>query len=416
MTGLEASRRVVVTGLGPVTSIGIGVADFAAGLRAGRSGAKPITAFDTAGFAHANGCEIDDFRAADWITGTPLDDLGRAARFSVAAARMAVADAGLGPADLRARRALVSMGTTDGESRDLDGLVESELERGPGAFDPVIARRVGAVRLSTSIVAEFGLTDVEATTLPTACAAGNFAVGSGFDAIRCGDAEIALVGGADAVCRKTFTGFYRLGTITPEVCRPFDKDRKGILTGEGAGVLVLESLDAALARGARIYAEVLGYGLSCDARHPVAPDRDGITRGIEMAHRDAGIGPGDVDFISAHGTGTKANDVTESGAIRQVFGDRPPPTISIKAMIGHTMGGASAIAAAACALALREGFIPPTINHVETDPECGVDCVPNEAREADLRVVQNNALAFGGNNAVLILGRAPEPSPVAGAA
>lgn len=408
MTAGTAARRVVITGIGPVTSIGTGVAEFAAGLRAGRGGAKPITAFDTTGFAHANGCEIDDFDPAERIPGTDPAELGRAAQFSVAAARMAVADAGFGPDELRSRRALVSMGTTDGESRDLDHLVETELERGEGAYDPVVARRVGAVRLSSAIVAELGLTDVEAATLPTACAAGNYAVGGGFDAIRCGDAEVALVGGADAVCRKTFTGFYRLGTIAPEVCRPFDKDRKGILTGEGAGVLILESLESARARGARIYAEVLGYGLSCDARHPVAPDRDGITRCIELAHRDAGIGPDDVDLISAHGTGTKANDITETGAIRQVFGDRPPPTISIKAMIGHTMGGASAIAAAACALALHEGFIPPTINHVETDPACGIDCVPNEARRADLRIVQNNALAFGGNNAVLVLGRAPE--------
>ncbi len=215
---------------------------------------------------------------------------------------------------------------------------------------------------------------------------------------------MSLCGGADAVCRKTFTGFYRLGTIAPEVCQPFERDRKGILTGEGAGILVMESLDSALARGARIYAEVLGYGLNCDANHPVAPDRDSLARCIELAHRNAGVKPEDVDFISAHGTGTKANDVTESGAIRQVF-DTPPPTISIKGMLGHTMGAASALASAACALAIKEGFIPPTINHVETDPECGVDCVPNVAREAQLEVVQNNALAFAGNNAVLILGR-----------
>jgi 3-oxoacyl-[acyl-carrier-protein] synthase II len=269
-----------------------------------------------------------------------------------------------------------------------------------------VARRIPAGRLSTAIVRELGLEDVEAVTIPTACAAGNYAVGYGFDALRSGDVDIALCGGADALCRKTFTGFYRLGTIAPEVCQPFDRDRKGILTGEGAGILLMESLDSALARGARIYAEVLGYGLACDALHPVAPDRDSIARTIRIAHRNAGVTPDRIDFVSAHGTGTKANDITEAGAIRQVFGaDAMPRTVSIKSMIGHSMGAASAVAAAACAIALTEGFIPPTINHESTDPECGVDCVPNQAVEADLDIVQNNALAFGGNNAVLILGK-----------
>src|SRR5437868_7956215 len=180
--GAQAPRRVVITGLGLVTSIGTGVEVFAAGLRAGRSGAKPITAFDTPGFAHANGCAIDDFDPKGWLRVVDVNELGRAAQFSVAAARMAVADAGLTEDELRACRSLVSIGTTDGESRDLDGLVETELEQGTGNFDPVVARRIGAAQLSTAIVRELGLTDVEAATLPTACAAGNYAVGSGFDA------------------------------------------------------------------------------------------------------------------------------------------------------------------------------------------------------------------------------------------
>ncbi|GAA2455459.1 beta-ketoacyl-[acyl-carrier-protein] synthase family protein [Streptomyces mauvecolor] len=400
----ERPRRVVITGLGTVTSIGLGVEAFLEGLRAGRSGAKPITAFDTTGFAHANGCEVDDFDPAEWIHQVDPEELGRATQFSVAAANMAVADSGLTPEELRGRRALVSVGTTDAESRDLDTLMGVQLEYGPDQLAPTVARRAQAGRLSTGIIRELGLVDVEALTIPTACAAGNYAIGSGFDAIRDGEVDVALCGGADAVCRKTFAGFYRLGTIAPEVCQPFDKDRKGILTGEGAGILLMESLDSALARGARIHAEVLGYGLNCDAHHPVAPDRDSLARCMEIAHRNAGVKPEDIDFISAHGTGTRANDVTEAGAIRQVFAT-PPPTISIKSMIGHSMGAASALASAACALALTEGFIPPTINHRETDPECGLDCVPNEARPAELNVVQNNALAFAGNNAVLVLGR-----------
>jgi len=300
------------------------------------------------------------------------------------------------------------VGTTDGESSDLDQLVGVQTERGSEHMDPVVARRVPAGRLFSSIVRELALVDVEAVTLPTACAAGNYALGYGLDAVRSGEVDIALCGGADALCRKTFTGFYRLGTIAPEVCQPFDRNRKGILTGEGAGMLLLESLESALERGAHMYAEVLGYGLNCDAYHPVAPNRDSIARCMELAHRNAGVKPEEIDFISAHGTGTKANDVTEAAAIYQVFGDRPPRTISIKAMIGHTMGAASALASVACALAISEGFIPPTINHVETDTECGLDCVPNQAVAADLRVVQNNALAFGGNNAVVILGKYEE--------
>nr|WP_175407387.1 beta-ketoacyl-[acyl-carrier-protein] synthase family protein [Streptomyces sp. TRM64462] len=400
----RAPRRVVITGLGVVTSIGTGPAEFLTGLRTGRSGVKPITSFDTSGYAYANGCEIADFDPAEWIERIDPDELGRASQFSVAAARMAVADAGMDLDALRRRRALVTIGTTDGESHDLDELMEQQLADGPEKLDPVVARRSSAGLLSSSVVRELALSDVEAVTIPTACAAGNYAIGSGFDAIRAGETEVALAGGADAVCRKTFTGFYRLGTIAPEVCQPFDADRQGILTGEGAGVLFMESLDSALARGARIYAEVLGYGLNCDAHHPVAPDQESLAACMALAHRNAGVKPEDIDFISAHGTGTKANDVTEAGAIRQVFPE-PPPTVSIKSMLGHTMGAASALATAACALAVTEGFIPPTINHRRTDPDCGLDPVPNEARPADVRIVQNNALAFAGNNAVLILAR-----------
>lgn len=402
----ESGRRVVVTGLGAVSGIGIGTAEFLAGLRAGKSAARPVTAFDTEGFEHAMACEVPDFEPGRWIRNLDVENLGRASQFSVAAARMAVADAGIAEDALRAVPSLISIGTTDGESGDLDQLVETEVDLGPERMDPTVARRVPAGRLSAVIAEEFALSRTEAVTLPTACAAGNYAIGYGYDAIRGGDVEIALCGGADALCRKTFTGFYRLGTIAPERCQPFDKDRKGILTGEGAGVLILESLESALARGARIYAEVLGYGLNCDADHPVAPNQDSVARCMRLALDDARIKPEEVDFISAHGTGTKANDITEARAIRQVFGETAPPrTVSIKSMIGHSMGAAGALASIACALALTEGFIPPTINHVETDPECGLDVVPNEAVDAELRVVQNNGLAFGGNNAVVIFGK-----------
>jgi 3-oxoacyl-[acyl-carrier-protein] synthase II len=395
-----APRRVVITGMGPVSSIGIGVGAFAAGLEAGRSGVQPISSFDTTGFVHTNGCEVTAFQPGD-----SLRRLGRASQLSVTAAGLALRDAGVDPVDLADLPGVVSVGTTDGESQDLDRLTELCVTGGPRALPVEVVRRVPASQLSVSVAREFGLRGAETITVATACAAGNYAIGYAYDVLRLGEAEYALCGGADAICRKTFAGFYRLGTIAPEVCQPFDKDRKGILTGEGAGMLLLETLDHARERGARVYAEILGYGLTCDAKHPVAPDQASIAECMRRALHNSGVKPADIDLISAHGTGTRANDLTEAAAIRDVFGDAAPPTVAIKSMIGHTMGAASALAAIGCALALHRGFIPPTINHVETDPDCALDCVPNRTRRAELNVVQNNAFAFGGNNAILVLAR-----------
>ncbi|MCX4238797.1 MULTISPECIES: beta-ketoacyl-[acyl-carrier-protein] synthase family protein [Streptomyces] len=400
-----ASQRVVITGLGVFSSIGTGVAEFTEGLRTGRSNVAPITAFDTSGFEYANGAEVAGFEPEKWIHHSPVKELGRATQFSVAAARMAVEDAGLADEDLRGLRGQISIGTTDGESRDADTLVAQRVAGDPQRVDRALARRLGVNGLSAAVAREFSLTDVEALTLGTACSAGNYSVGNGFDAIRVGDADFALCGGADAICLKNFVSFYRLGTVAPDVCRPFDKDRRGLINSEGAGVVMLESLESALARGARIYSEVLGYGLSCDAHHPAVPDQSSVARCMTSALENAGVAPHEVDLISAHGTGTKANDTTEARAIRDIYDNLPPRTISLKSMLGHAMGAASALATIACSLAITHGFIPPTINHVETDPECEIDCVPNESVPADLRIVQNNGLAFGGNNSVVVLGR-----------
>jgi 3-oxoacyl-[acyl-carrier-protein] synthase II len=405
MAAEVACQRVVITGLGVISSIGTGAAAFARALREGRSGAAPIRTFDTDGFEHTTACELADFDPAQWIDRLDPVELGRATQLAVSGARQALADARIPLCDLRSRPSIISVGTTNGESKEVDLLVERQVATRTDAVDPRAAGRACSGRLSAEIARELELTLVEAVTVPTACAAGNYAIGYGFDAVAGGEVDLALCGGVDAFLRSTFIGFYRLGTIASRVCQPFDRNRQGILTGEGSGMLLLESLTSALARGAHIYAEVLGYGLACDAHHPVAPDLDSIAACMTRAHANAGITPDDVDFISAHGTGTKANDLTEVAAIRRVFGDRPPPTVSIKSMLGHTMGAASALAAVASTLSLTEGFIPPTINHTETDPDIDIDCVPNEARPARVRVVQNNAMAFGGNNAVLILGR-----------
>lgn len=395
-------RRVVITGAGVVSSIGIGVAEFEQGLRDGRNGASPITRFDTTGFPRRMGCEVQGFDLETPNSTLNGRRLGPAARFATAAGELAFEDAGVDPGSVDAVRFLVSVGTTDGESRDLDHLVEVELESGPESFNPDIAAAIPASRLSQAIVEKFELWDAESVTIATACSAGNYAIGYAYDAISSGDVDSALCGGADAMCRKTFAGFFRVGTIARDYCRPFDSDRSGILTGEGSAILYLETLESARSRGARIYAEVLGYGLNCDANHPVAPDGDSVADVMRLALADADIEPADVDFISAHGTGTQANDVTEAYAIRNVF-PTPPPTISIKSLLGHTMGAASALAAVACAVGIHDGFIPPTINHRTTDPECGLDCVPNHARVAQPTVVLNNGMAFGGNNAAVVL-------------
>lgn len=407
-SAVPAHERVVITGIGVVSSIGVGVAQFRRALMSGASGAHPISAFDTSGYDRSDACEVP-------LASDGSSPEGRAAQFAADAARQAVDDAGLTPQRLRTVRGIVAVGTTDGESQDIDEIVRLEVV-GETARAESLRRRVQPFRLSTAIARALQLSDVDVATIATACAAGNYAIGYGYDALRSGEAEFALVGGADALCRKTFTGFYRLGTISPDVCRPFDADRQGILTGEGGCVLLLETESSALRRGARIYAEVLGYGLSCDAKHPVAPDATGIARCMQLALDQAGVSPSDIDLVSAHGTGTRANDVTECAALGQVFGSPLPTTISIKSMLGHAMGAASALGAAACAVAMQAGFLPPTINHRVTDDDCPVDCVPNRSRRAELRYVLNDGLAFGGNNAVLVLGRSAATDGAVGAA
>jgi 3-oxoacyl-[acyl-carrier-protein] synthase II len=404
-------RRVVVTGLGMVSSIGTGVAEFVKALWEGRSGVRPITAFDVEGFAHINACEVPDFVPERWVTRLNPDELGRATQLSIASARLALEDAGLTPDQVRDMSSLIAVGTTYGESGELDRIVRQQVGSGSAEVDKHAAAKASSSRLSVEVARELELTDTEAVTIPTACAAGNYAIGYGFDAVAGAEVDLALCGGVDALLRMTFATFYRLGTISPQVCQPFDRNRKGILTGEGSAMLVLEDLDSALSRGAYIYAEVLGYGLACDAHHPVAPDEDSVARCMSQAHANAGITADQIDYISAHGTGTKANDITEAAAIRRVFAGHPPPVSSLKSMLGHAMGAASALAAAGCALALERGFIPPTVNHEETDPDIELDCVPNAARSADLQIAQNNSLAFAGNDAVLILGRYEDGEP-----
>ena len=316
-------------------------------------------------------------------------------------------DAGLDTESLHGMRAGSVVGTSGGESAVLESWTLQAITRGGlGSVNSRLLGQTPASQISLAVNRELGLTG-EATTLSTACAAANYAIGYAFDQVRHGEADIMLAGGADSVCRWAHAGFSRLGALASSECKPFDRDRSGILTSEGSAMLVLESYEAATERGARIYAEILGYGLNCDALNMVAPDVERIAACIRRAHHNAGIKPDEVDYISAHGTGTPTNDRVEATAVRQVFGDSPPPISSIKSMLGHTMGAASGFGAIASAIALTDGFIPPTINFSTPDIELGdIDPVPNVARQARLNVVQNHGFGFGGNNAILVLGRA----------
>jgi 3-oxoacyl-[acyl-carrier-protein] synthase II len=396
-------RRVVVTGLGPVSSIGIGIASFKAALRAGRNGIAPVTAFDASGFPHKHAGEVTDFEPAAVLRRVDPADWGRTSQFAAAAARLAAEDAGLGE-ELRGPRAGACVGTTSGESAVIEQLTAQWVDRGLPHLDGRLVRQVPAWRLALAVIHELGMTG-EAMTLSTACSASNYAIGYAADLVAHGDMDVMIAAGADSVCRWAHAGFYRLGALSDRTCAPFDRDRTGILTGEGGAALVLEPLEAAVARGARIYAEVLGYALNCDAHHMVAPDATSIAECARRAHRNAGVHAEDVDYICAHGTGTQANDATEVAAMLDVFTGDPPPISSIKSMLGHTMGAASGFGAIACALGIADSFVPPTMNFRTPDPAMeGIDPVPNVVREVPVRVAQNNGFAFGGNNAITVLG------------
>ncbi len=406
----DRRRRVAVTGIGVVSPVGVGRQAFWRALLAGESGIAPVESFDTSRFKVRLGAEVRGFDPAPWCERLRPEELGRASQMAVAAARLALADAGLDVATIDAERAGVAMGTTSGEPLEIERFNDELLgdgrdRRNTARLNGALVTRYPCHRIPAQVAAELGFAGVN-VMLPNACAAGNYAVAFARDALASGRAEVMLAGGADAFSRITYTGFARLGAITTDRCAPFDRERKGMVPGEGAGVLVLETLEGARARGARVYAEVVGYGLSCDAHHMTAahPEGEGPARAMTQALADAGLAPEDVDYISAHGTGTPTNDKLETLAVKRAFGEVAArvPMSSVKSMLGHTMGAASALEAAVCCLAIDEGWLPPTINYQNPDPECDLDYVPNEARRKTVRVAMNNAYAFGGANASVL--------------
>jgi 3-oxoacyl-[acyl-carrier-protein] synthase II len=398
------SNRVVVTGVGVVTSVGIGKDDFWKAITAGTSGISEVSLFDTSKFKRHYAGEIKNFNLADFIPKEKAKFLARASQFAIAAAKLALKDAKFHRPSIRQKKTAVIMGTTMTEANALD--ISSKM-----LFDEkfdTIATKLLLNTFSASIprnIGEFLKTKGINFLIPNACAAGNFSIGYGYDLIKKREVDLAIVGGAEALSRVAFQGFQRLYAMAPQQCSPFDKDRKGMILGEGAGILILESLKEALKRKASILAEVLGYGISCDAYHMTAPNRKGIKKAMLKAIKNSNIDAKNIDYINAHGTGTAQNDKEEAGAIKEIFG-LSVPISSTKSMLGHCMGAASAIEAIACCLAIRDGIMPPTINFKTPDPECDIDCVPNKAKKSNVRVALNNGFAFGGNNCCVVFGKA----------
>jgi 3-oxoacyl-[acyl-carrier-protein] synthase II len=400
---MDTRPRVVVTGIGVVTSVGIGREAFWRHLLEGRCGIGPVESFDTRRYNVHVGGEVKAFHPEEFVQGVPPGSIGRASQLAIAAARLALADAGIDAGSVDPAAVGVSMGTTSGEPEFIEKFDDMELAGTRDRIGPEFIGRYPCHVIAAHVASELGFFGPN-LVIPTACAAGNYAVAHALDSLRAGETEVMLAGGSDAFSRITYTGFARLGAIAPERCQPFDRDRKGMIPGEGAAVLVLEPLERAQKRGARIYAELAGYGLTCDANHMTAPQGDGAVRAMRTALADAGLTPEQVDYISAHGTGTAVNDRVETMAVKQAFGEVAPrvPMSSIKSMLGHTMGAASAIEAAACTLAVWDDHLPPTMHLEHPDPECDLDYVPNTARATRVNVAMNNAYAFGGNNASVI--------------
>jgi 3-oxoacyl-[acyl-carrier-protein] synthase II len=408
-------RRVAVTGLGIVCPVGIGVDAAWDSLTAGRSGIGPITSFDTTDYTvHFAGC-VDDFDPSSVLDVKEARRLSRFQQFAVVAAEEALADAGLSDVDpAEAERIGVIVGSGIGGL----GLMEEQsrvlMERGPSRVSPFLVPGMIIDVAAGLISIRHGFKGLNYAPV-SACATGNHAIGEAFEAIRRGSADVIVAGGFDAgVTPLGVAGFAAARALSTRnddpagASRPFDAGRDGFVVGEGGAILVLEDWDHAVARGAKIRAEVIGYGATADAYHVTAPapDGNGARRAMRMALDQAAIDLSEVGYINAHGTSTPLGDAAETGAIREVFGATPPPVSSTKSMTGHLLGGAAAIEAVACVRALETGVLPPTINYTDPDPACDLDYVPNVARLTNPAVALSNAFGFGGHNASILLGRA----------
>ena len=400
------SSRVFVTGVGVISSIGLGRDAFFRALESGVSGISPVASFDATPLGREKAGEVKDFDPRDHLTQGEQRRMGRCSAMALAAARMAIVDAGLDPAQLAGPRTAVVLGTTMGEAQILAELDHEWILRGQKAISRAMISRYGSTLLPIHVARAIGATGM-VLTLPAACAAGNYAIGFASDLIRAGRADVVITGAAELLQELQFSGFVRLAAMAPEKCQPFDLNRQGLLLGEGAGLLVVESEAHAERRGARLQAEVRSHGLSCDAYHITRPhpDATGSIVAMRAALERSGVTPDDVDFVNAHGTGTHHNDLAESKVVREVFGGRRVPVSSMKSMLGHCMGAASALEAIGCIFTLETGLYPPTIGYETPDPECDIEVVANVARRGKSDVVVNNSLAFGGYNSVTVFAK-----------
>ncbi|MEK7848738.1 MAG: beta-ketoacyl-ACP synthase II [Chloroflexota bacterium] len=405
-------RRVVVTGLGAVTPLGTGVQKSWEALCQGKSGISRITRFDATSLRTQIAGEVKDFRPEDFMEKKLVRRTDRYQQFALAAAQMAVADAGLNINHSNGTRVGVCLGTILGGVESLLGGHELWLKGAVSQVSPFLLPMLMGNMAAGQIAMYFGARGPNLAP-NTACASGTHAVGDAFCLIQRGNVDAMIAGGSEAgIVPAVIEGLAVMGATStrngqPEkASRPFDRDRDGLVPGEGAGVVVLEELHTALRRGARVYAEVIGYGSNCDAYHITSPSPggEGAARCMALALQDAGISPDEVDYINAHGTSTRLNDHLETVAIKQVFGEhsRKLAISSNKSMLGHLWGASGAVEAVFTVLSIKEGIIPPTINYETPDPDCDLDYVPNEARRATVRVALSNSFGFGGTNGTLV--------------
>jgi len=406
-----STRRVVLTGLGALTPIGNTVDEFWSALLQGRSGVGPITKFDATDYPTRIAGEIKNFDPLAFVDKKDARRLDPFLQYAMACAVMAVQDAALDTEKVDGTRFGVLIGSGIGGISTLLETHKTLLDKGPDRVSPFFIPMMIINMASGLVSMRFGAKGPNSSVV-TACATGNHAIGDSFKIIQRGDADVMIAGGSEAmVIPLTIAGFCSMKAMSTrndeptKAMRPFDANRDGFVCGEGAGLVILESLDHARARDARIYAEIVGYGLTSDAHHLTAPDPegDGAARAMTAALRDGGLDASAVGYINAHGTSTPYNDKFETLAIKRVFGDhaRHLAVSSTKSMTGHMLGAAGGVEAIATALALHHGVLPPTINYETLDPECDLDYVPNQARKHDVEVALSNAFGFGGTNATL---------------
>lgn len=415
-TAYRPTRRVVITGLGAVTPIGNSPAEFWQSLLAGRCGIGPITHFDASRHDCRIAGEVKGFDPLDYLDRKDVKRTDRFVHLAMAATRQALEDADFRITALNAEQVGVILGTGIGGIRVLEEQQTIYLQKGPDRCSPFMVPMMIANMAAGHLAIHFGAKGPNSCTV-TACASGSNAIGDAFRLIQRGEVQAAITGGTEAaVTPLSMAGFSAMKALstrndTPEqACRPFDRDRDGFVMGEGAGILVLEELEHARARGAKIYAEIVGYGLTCDAHHMTnpAPGGEGAARAMRLALKDAGLQPGDVQHINAHATSTPLGDIAEVQAIKSVFGEHAPRLAisATKSMTGHLLGGAGGIATVATALAIHHGWVPPTLNLDNPDPECeGLDFVPHKGRQMAVEAALVNAFGFGGHNVTLALRR-----------